>query len=105
MVVSNISQRINYLTNSIFPQIERYTNDENILVNPTIKMDLAELYYLRDMDMRLDPKTQILWAMNKLRQNDSFRELAIELTKFEGTSDNSAFYKFCTLDALLYLGY
>jgi len=105
MVVSTVKERIAKLSESVFPKLEIYTNYEIIMVTPTLQAEIAELYYLRDVDMELNPKQQILWALQKLRAVDDFADLLEDLAHFEGTGDNSAFYKFCSLGALMYLGY
>jgi len=105
MVASTIETRIADLSNNVFSIIDKYTIDEIVVSFPTLKTELAELYYLRDLNLNLDAKQQIMWALNKLRLSNNFQDLLPNLSIFENNTDISAFYKCCSLDALLYLGY
>lgn len=80
---------------------------ENILNNDTIyHTELVELYYLRDLDLGLDPNEQIKWGINKLRNGyGPYKPLRNELLILINSSDNLQFYKECTFDELMYLGY
>lgn len=107
MVASHIRERIVQLENTTLVQLEEYdTEDMLFTANPNIKSELAELYYLRDLEMELDPAEEITWAFQKLRQWGKFHDLLVELAeRFEGSNDNCEFYKACSLEALIYLGY
>lgn len=66
--------------------------------------NIVELYYLRDIEMGLNPNDQIEWALQKL--DNSFRHPSrFELVVFQDSSDILNFYKTCTLEELLFLGY
>jgi hypothetical protein len=119
MVVANRRQRISQLLDVLFPEDQpdtgaasaanataTATTTQNAVLDTIIfKMRLAELYFLRDQEMELDAGDQISWAFRKLRASNRFNDLLTELAVFEGSKDNSAFYKCCSLDALFYLGY
>lgn len=114
MVVATRKQRISQLLDVLFPEDQPTTGattattaiTQNAVLDTIIfKMRLAELYFLRDQEMELDPGDQISWAFRKLRASNRFNDLLTELAVFEGSKDNSAFYKCCSLDALFYLGY
>jgi len=114
MVVATRKQRISQLLDVLFPEDQPTTGattattatTQNAVLDTIIfKMRLAELYFLRDQEMELDAGDQISWAFRKLRASNRFNDLLTELAVFEGSKDNSAFYKCCSLDALFYLGY
>ena len=108
MVAShNIRERIIQLENSALAPLEEFDSDDMILAaNPNIKSELAELYYLRDLNMELDPTEQIVWSLRKLTQWYKFHDLLAELSeRFEGSNEIYEFYKACSLEALIYLGY
>ena len=69
------------------------------------KAELVELYYLRDIQMGLDAKWQIQWAIDKLQRSGRFGNVQAELAVFDGTYDNLQFYEACTFEELMYLGY
>jgi len=66
------------------------------------KQDLVELYVLRDLQMKLDLKDQINWAIGKLQTYYPVRQ---ELYSFRDKTDNYQFYCTCTFDELMCLGY
>ena len=66
--------------------------------------DIAELYYLRDLNLKLDFNDQIKWALKKL-ENISKKPLRKDLLIFIESDDVYEFYKNCTLDELYCLGY
>lgn len=78
---------------------------------------LGYIYYLRDLQMNLDPKVMIVYSLKKLGyynaemsiNNDAYAnyKLArrIALSKYLNTLDIRSFYNDCTAEELEYLGY
>lgn len=65
-------------------------------------MDIVILYCLRDLEMKIDPKEQIIWSLDKLHL---YKKRRPELIKFYNTTDLFDFYNSCTISELLTIGY
>ena len=103
--IDKLKKRLDIVTD-LYTMILYGIKDETVQLDSiNIQKEIAEIYYLRDLYMELDPKKQVEWGFQKLRQNSVLYEFLDEIYWLEGTSDNHAFYDFCSMDALMYLGY